>query len=326
MNDLDMVRTLVAKPDPSPDVIDRGRHQLQQAARGPVRKRATGRRRRASWLASGVSLSAAAAVTAVVVALSSGTTSPHTGQVPPLGANASGQQILLAAATVAQTRPANSGTYWHLVAVFTMTPNPAFRQETWTRQDGTSWLRYPPPGNEVVPDGESSFSVGAASLTYAQIQQLPTDPAKLTAWIADSFAHNEIAPRPAAALPGDTAVALATLLAEVPARPAVRAAALRALAALPNVKSLGPVAGGQGLLISVPPPPADKFPGGNLPAGAADGIKLVVDLATSQLRSMTWWQGAETIVKAEWTNALPKVTSISDLHLPPKTSTKSGKK
>lgn len=34
MDELQLLGTLLAKPDPSPDAVDRGRHQLQNTMRG----------------------------------------------------------------------------------------------------------------------------------------------------------------------------------------------------------------------------------------------------------------------------------------------------
>ncbi|MCO5986686.1 hypothetical protein NE235_11290 [Actinoallomurus spadix] len=88
---------------------------------------------------------------------------------------------------------------------------------------------------------------------------------------------------------------LTGLLAMTPAPPAVRAAAFRALASLPEVRNLGRVDGGQGLLIT------DN--------GAT--IKLVLDPATSRIRSSTYTgkgekvTGGDTVDAAEWTNVGP---------------------
>ncbi|MFC7646213.1 hypothetical protein ACFQX6_40700 [Streptosporangium lutulentum] len=69
MDDLHEIGTLLAKPEPSRDVIDRRRHQLQNAMR-----RTPVRRRRIGWLTGGLALTAVAAAVAVVVA--SGATLP----------------------------------------------------------------------------------------------------------------------------------------------------------------------------------------------------------------------------------------------------------
>ena len=90
----------------------------------------------------------------------------------------------------------------------------------------------------------------------------------------------------------------------VPAPPAVRAAAFEALAVLPGVTSIGAVQGGQELLIPVQPPAASQFPGGKVPAGASQE-RLVIDPATAQVYSYTNFEGTETFLAAYWTNTLP---------------------
>jgi hypothetical protein len=107
-------------------------------------------------------------------------------------------------------------------------------------------------------------------------------------------------------MPGIIAMALGKLLWDVPVSPAVRAAALRALASMPNVTSLGRVDGGEALRISFPPPAADKYPGGKLPDGA-DHLTLVIDPATSMLVSFTNYQGTILVLGAEWTYEMPRV-------------------
>lgn len=98
---------------------------------------------------------------------------------------------------------------------------------------------------------------------------------------------------------------LISLVSQLPAPPKVRAAAFRAIAAYPNVESLGEVEGGQGLLISLP----DGEP-----------ARLVVDPATGQIRRTNLFvtadggimraggsgadAGSLTLV-AEWTKTLP---------------------
>jgi hypothetical protein len=90
---------------------------------------------------------------------------------------------------------------------------------------------------------------------------------------------------------------LISLLWQVPAPPAVRAAAFEALAAWPGVKSLGPVKGGVGLLIKLRRVPAADWP------------RLVVDPATALVRS----EGdakAITVIHTRWTNRLPKIVPL----------------
>ena len=91
---------------------------------------------------------------------------------------------------------------------------------------------------------------------------------------------------------------LISLQYQIPAPPKVRAAAFLALAGLPGVKSLGPVKGGVGLRIN---PPG---------AFAYGGMKLVVDPATSLVRSETVGDAVTVIKKAQWTNRLPRVIPL----------------
>jgi hypothetical protein len=88
---------------------------------------------------------------------------------------------------------------------------------------------------------------------------------------------------------------LINLVAGVPAPPQVRAAAFRVMATLPDVTSLGPVPGGQGLRISL---------GGNRHAG------LVVNPSTSHAQeTLTVSAGTRTTsrvsVTAYWSSRLP---------------------
>jgi hypothetical protein len=269
---------------------------------------------------------------AVAIAIASGSTpsTPTPGDTNAQGSPLSGRQILLAAADIAQTRPAKTGAYWHVTQVV---PNEMLGRpqllDTWTARDGKTYTMPEGYDGVVLMGLDSGFPVAATWLTLDQLQDLPTDPDALRAWIEDSFANatNPVAPPapgdtstpapprpadggkldiPAEAMPGTLVVTLEKLLSDVPVPPAVRAAALRALAAMPNVTSLGPVDGGEALRITFPPPPADKYPGGKLPDGA-DRITLVIDPATSMLVSTTNYQGTIRILGAEWTDELPRI-------------------
>src|SRR3954463_13131468 len=106
MDELQLLRAVLTEPDPSGDVVDRSRQRLRTTMRDPAR------RRRAPWMAAALGLTAAATV-AVVIA--SNVTAPPTAPAgPPAAADLSGRQVLLAAATTAESRPATSGTYWHV--------------------------------------------------------------------------------------------------------------------------------------------------------------------------------------------------------------------
>jgi hypothetical protein len=317
MDDLQMLADLLAKPGPAAEVTDRGRYQLEQKARGsfrhrpghhgPVRHNLV-RRWPGGWLTGGLGLTAAAAAIAFVAASIAtapaapprrppAAVHPRTAVHPPDIARMSGKQILLAAATAAAAAPEGSGTYWHEKVTYSWhTPR---TQETWVGHDGTLYLLV---GQQVWPLGPGGFPVAAANLTLAQLDRLPTSPAALTAWITRSLMGPQ-AEIPPGVLPGEVAASLSYLLFEVPAPPAVRAAAYRELASRADVKRLGAVDGGQGLLLTSggDTPPAT---GGKLPAG---DIRLVINPATLQVTSFTTSQGTETIITQDWTNQIPPI-------------------
>jgi hypothetical protein len=332
MDELQMISTMLAKPDPSEDVVERGRRQLQAGgSSGPARRRPVG------WVTGGLGLTAAAAAAAVLVVSQTSAPTPTT-HSPPAGAarqpgrpapagtrTLSGQQVLLAAATTAQGRPDQIGTYWHVRDQFVQVDGEAPDvMDRWTRRDGAAWYRSSgDPRHLVVREyGPTGFHLAHDELTLTQLGRLPTNPAALTRWIRDSFtrpahlppaaatpgghvpADGMIEPLPAELVPSETAIALATLLYEVPAPAAVRAAAFRALAAMPIVRNLGPVAGGQALRIALPPPPPGKYTG-QLPRGV-DRIDLVIDPVTTMIRSITNYQGTSRMLAAEWVNHLPR--------------------
>jgi hypothetical protein len=294
-DDLRALGALLAKPGPSSYTVDRGRHQLQQAIIRPASHcgTATGRGR-TRWLAAGAGLTAAAAITAALVPGGS-----H-GAATPLSA----RQILLDAATTAAAGSTTSGTYWHIKVVgVRYDPASTHAVETWRLRDGALWV-LDPAGTGVWANenlGGFPISPAGAETTFAQIQRLPESPAALEAWAA-----NTIKPLgyPASSVPGEIAITLSNLIATTPASPAVRAAAFRALALLPNVKSLGQADGGQALLIGWTPFPANKAAGGPVPKG---DIKVVIDMATARVRSITTSKDTETIITEGWTNQIPKV-------------------
>ena len=297
MDDLQMITTLLTKPDPSTDVADRGRHQLQNAMRGPVRKRTV------SWPVAGIGLTALAAVaTAIVVAAGGMTAAPHG---PPDATGLSGRQVLLAAATTAETRSTGSGTYWHVKTVQTVSllsrQRRASSVELWTRRDGREYVGLKPGTVGMVHGAPVAFAAPGVRLTFEEIQKLPTDPAALKAKFVEAV--DALKPRPVPAMKNSLVIdSLTNLLSQMPAPPKVRAAAFRAIASFPGVRSLGTVPGGTGLLI---------------PSWGAEE-RMILDPATSLVRNWTYttrgkahMQGStSTSVTAEWTNILPRVVPM----------------
>jgi hypothetical protein len=268
-------------------------------------------KRRLVPVASALTAVAAIAVAAVAIG-TGGFGSSRDASVPPAATVLSGQQILLAAATTAERTPEGSGTYWYVKVVSAGAKNSQPVQwEYWTQRDGQTWFRGEKSNGKVVKLAMSvPFRLGGPDVTVEQLQNLPTKPDVLKAWIADALKNSDVrssAGKLDAAMQ-ERAVfeGLISLVSQLPAPPKVRAAAFQAIASYPNVESLGAVKGGQGLSISF---------------GDATPARLVIDPATSQIRetnffvsadgSIAWAGGSGadagsfTLV-AEWTNELPK--------------------
>ncbi|QKG23074.1 CU044_5270 family protein [Actinomadura verrucosospora] len=286
MDDLKLLGTALAGPDPSPEAVDRSRHRLQNTMRdgGPAKPR-RGRR----WILAGAGLTAAAAAAAIVVSDLSAPDSPEKETV------LSGRQVMLAAATTAEAKPATSGTYWHTKSV-RQSGKVTDVSETWFARDGRTWLSAAPG---LVSRVEKRPLIGLTDLDYAGVQRLPTDPARLKAALLESATVPAARRRPQLF----TLNLLQSVLAEAPAPPKVRAAAYRALAAMPHIDNLGRTAGGYRLKITYM----------NGAGTGADGTEtIVVDPKSTQLR-VEGWAGfgdgdlpvGPSQTTSGWTNDLP---------------------
>jgi hypothetical protein len=317
MDELDLLKSMLTKPGPSEDVVRRRRRELQQLIRHRSHAR-TGRRRR--WVA-GIGLTAvvaAGAVTAVLV-MAPGT---HTGGGAPKHSAAmthhpaakkqakqTVQQILLTAAASAQRAAAGSGTYWYVRVRSATDGTRLYLAESWTKRDGQTWIRNQKTGERVFklprsPLTLGPFFLGGRELTFGQIQRLPTGPRALTRWIVNNAARHggkTGGPSPSnARTREDIFDSLTSLLSELPAAPKVRAAAFRALAALPGVTSLGQVGGGQGIRFTLL---------------GGQRATLIIDASTGQIRATNFFvdnQGAEywqqipnATITGQWTDMLP---------------------
>lgn len=320
MNDLTTLREAWDQPDPpSAAARSAARTALLDAAAGagPSMPRHVRRPRRPGLgLRLGVAVGTAAAVVVGVAHLGARTTA---------ASPSSAQQILLAAATTAAAAPANPGTYWHVTTSTTISGN-AYSEQTWTRRPvGPGWVLGAKSGNKLLeisadsmsPSGQGRFWLAgdpslaqlqdlppaqispaartlqasqAGQVTYAELQKLPVSPAALQAWIV---ALNRTYYRDLG-LPVPRAVvfeSLNDLVGNVPAPPAVRAAAFRVMASLPGVTTLGAGNGVQRLLITL---------------GAGEHATLVVDTATSHVTdTLTISNGNSTTISAGWVSTLP---------------------
>ncbi len=171
------------------------------------------------------------------------------GQTLPSTVDVSGQRVLLTAATVAGQSPARSGRYWHITMTFP--PQPI---ELWFSADGRMWLRSAKTGGVVMDLGINPYFLVGHPVTLDQVRALPTMPDALLAWMTDAVAH----PEPGAGGKGMSAqmrdefvlYGLISIVSELPAPPAVRSAAFKAIASYHGVRDLGPVPGGVGLVIT----------------------------------------------------------------------------
>ncbi|EMD25191.1 CU044_5270 family protein [Amycolatopsis azurea] len=292
MNDLQTLRAALAPDEPSQDVIDRSRHRLQNRINGGRTSR-----RRTGWLITGASLTAAAAAVAIAVIPAA----PVDG--PPVR-TASGQEILLAAATAAERSPEGAGTYWHVKVTGADGADASSGYEYWIKPDGRLWMRGAKTGGKVAPVKTQSaipFSLVAIDLTLEQVRALPTAPDALKAWIADAIERSDARTSAGEFTASDRERAvfqsLISLVSTVPATPEVRATAFRVIAGYPGVQNLGTVPGGQGL---------------SLP----EGERLVVDPATGRVNGTSVYVTMDGAVyqvadpggariNAEWTDTLP---------------------
>ena len=316
MDEMDMLKDVLATPGPSSDTVRKGRDDLEQLIRHQPRART----RRPGWRMAGIGLAAAAAAVAVTAALmfTSGTPRTRPGAPAhsaamrhhPATAKPSVQQILLTAAASAQRAPAESGTYWYVrVRAATGNGNKLYLAESWTKRNGETWIRNLGTGSKPIklprsPATLGPFFLGGRELKFRQLQHLPADPAALTKWIVTNAARHggkTGGPAPSKAQEReDIFDSLISLLSELPAPPQIRAAAFRALAALPGVTSLGQVGGGQGVRFTLL--------GGHQ-------ATLIIDPASGQIRATNffvdnqggefWQQIPNATITGRWTNTLP---------------------
>ncbi|MEV0381545.1 CU044_5270 family protein [Nonomuraea sp. NPDC050643] len=295
MDDLREIRTLLAKPDPSPEAVTRRRRQLRSSMHRPAP------RRRARWFLVPVVAAATAAAVAIVPGRLGGSPPP-----PPPSASASApsnaREVLLVAATSAERAPEGSGTYWHI----TVTQEGRPPQEYWYRRDGQFWLK----GAGLKGEGRllrftrkpELFAVGALRMTFDELRALPDEAdalyTRLRSAIAERGLRTSAGPATDAQQDGFAVETLLSLISQAPVSPQVRAAAYRALATRPGVVDLGETEGGRRL---------------EIPLAVGKGV-VVVDPETARVRNTPVWAPLTggiafsekgVTIDAEWTERLP---------------------
>ncbi|KAB2352466.1 CU044_5270 family protein [Actinomadura rudentiformis] len=297
MNDLQDLATLLAKPEPPREAVDNGRHKLQNAMLNP----SPARKHKKAWLAGGFGLTATTA--AAVVLVSAGTGDPHAPNSPP-DPQMTARQVLLAAATTAERLP-DKGVYWHIKLEQRERPGAApDMSESWIKRDGRVWFKGRKSDGRLIQIGDQRWGIGPLDVSLDQLRRLPSKPEDLKGWITDAVKRSDIrtsAGRLTAAQQKQAVFqGLVSLISTLPTPSKTRAAAFRAIASYPHVKSTGKVPGGQGL---------------QFPSETGDTVRMVIDPATSQLRQtniLVWTDGGEWITSGtytlttEWTNVQPR--------------------
>ncbi|KAB2348496.1 CU044_5270 family protein [Actinomadura rudentiformis] len=262
MNEMKMVRDLLQEPPPpTPQVSAHALTCLNDEISG---RRQTSRRVRWTIPLALAAVATAAAVAATAVTVTGGETP---GPTPTRSASTpqalaldtmSTQQILLAAAAAAERKPLTDGAYWRVTTI----------QESWTKGTGTMrqlnvhWygkdgryqgggrhLEGPYKGNAGLgkPSRPSPrpFSIVDQSFSLQEIRGIPGDPSGVVAW-ARGAAKKHFPLAGERDRESFVDHFLLGLLAQVPALPKARAAAFRALAARPGIKSGGNVRDSEG--------------------------------------------------------------------------------
>jgi hypothetical protein len=114
--------------------------------------------------------------------------------------------------------------------------------ETDTEPPEPICLHTAPGTASVTRFGQDTFQLTEGQrLSFGRLQRLPADPDALRAWLVRIARHDLDPSASAAVVDLNVANELSDLLVDFPVPPDVRAAAFRALADMPNVKSVGPM-------------------------------------------------------------------------------------
>ncbi|RFU42999.1 hypothetical protein DZF91_03605 [Actinomadura logoneensis] len=260
----------------------------------------------------------AAAAVAIAVATGSVGASPrhggpsaHGGGPSPAAAPVSARQVFLAAADSASQAPERIGKYWHLRVITHDAQGVVVRNDSydqWFRRDGRHYSSGLKSGWKpwFAPKQESGFIVGGPRLTFEELRALPSDPgalvARMTRYVEDAHIRTGGGELDAGGRRIEVLNDLFVLSTQSPVTGKVRAAAFRALAQAPEVRSLGRTAGGVRLNMPVLFDPK--------------GMDVVLDPATGRLRdsgtfiasdgSQLFMEPGRTVsIIAGWTDTLP---------------------
>jgi hypothetical protein len=188
LDEMSMVRRLLAEPPPPPHVVAEGRERLFGSPAGAVPPTRT-IRRAAFRTALALGLAGAAAAGALVVA----TLVPGVGTSPggggPFVSDASARSVLLAAAVHAESAP-TSGTYWHMRSMSRTTLPQRFGEgdnrytlerqsvhEEWTKRNGQAWSGSREWVRPKTPEDEAAWRRDGAPSKWC-MGETDTEPPK----------------------------------------------------------------------------------------------------------------------------------------------------
>ncbi|GAA0946906.1 CU044_5270 family protein [Nonomuraea longicatena] len=173
------------------------------------------------------------------------------------------------------------------------------RWGVWAMKAGT------PEVNRVR--GMERFRAGGARLTFEELQGLPAESDALRAWVKKSVMSGDRPVQPHE-VEGVTASALGGLLYGVPVMPEVRAAAFRALAALPSVQVEMGVRDPEGRTGTAVTWSA---------SGAGAQGRLIIDPVTSMVLSSSFSGEAgyrtEVVLESGWTDEKPAPPDVGEI-------------
>jgi hypothetical protein len=172
--------------------------------------------------------------------------------------------------------------------------------------------------------GQDTFVISESQkLTYAELQHLPTDADALRAFLTRDAKNALDTSAGDAVVNMNVEEELANLLVDFPVSPAVRAAAFRALAEMPDVTSIGPTKDGlgrSGLGIEIKDPGVAVLVGDGSAVSAREGSltrTLIIDRDTSQILSDQTTIGHDSeptidklILEIGWTNQAPQAPTM----------------
>lgn len=168
MDEMSMVRRLLAEPPPPPNVVAEGRERLfGSPARGAPTTRPIRRAAIRSAVVLGLTGAVAAGALAVATLVPVGGISPGGGA--PQAVEGSARNVLLAAAVRAESAP-TSGAYWHVRSMSRTTAPQRFGQggnrytlehlsvtEKWTTHGGRTWLGRRAWVRPKTPEDEAAW-------------------------------------------------------------------------------------------------------------------------------------------------------------------------